>query len=174
MGDTTLTRITRLLDFNDPQLSFKWVCRYLPFDLDPARMENIDLPFNNITIGQGVYSAGSFRYYPGTNDIAAFTASFYEDHYATAHDWIFNWKRKVVDHQTGIYGLPKDYKQTIVVSLLDAQNNMSMTVKLLGVWPADTNPMNLTYTDTSGRIILQQNFSVDDSEIQIHKSGRRY
>lgn len=160
-----LTAIEKILNLPDPQLQTKWVAKSLPFDLPPEYMESIDLPFNNITVSEGVYVGGKFLYFPGTHTISSFSASFYEDRKGTALKWIQDWKNRVKNLQTGAYGLPKAYKRDIVVSMLDQKNNVSMNVRLKDCFPTDTSPMTLNYTDGTGRIVHQQNFSVDDQEI---------
>lgn len=168
MGDKALTEIEKLLALPDPLLQFKWIAKFLPFDLPTSYMESIDLPFNNISVSEGVYQAGKFVYFPGTHTISAFTAAFYEDRKGSSLAWLHRWKRAVKDFETGEYGLPKDYKRNIIVTQLNSKNDAVITAKLKGCFPTDTSPTTLNYTDGTARVIHQQSFSVDDVELTFH------
>lgn len=165
----TLTQIAKILAMPDPMLQFKWVALSLPFDMPGEYMETIDLPFNNVAPSEGVYIGGRFMYFPGTHTVSAFSASFYEDRNAKALKWIQEWKSKIKNFQTGAYGLPADYKRDIVVRQLDQKNEPIFDVRLIDCWPADTSPLSMSYTDGSGRVVIQQNFSVDDQQITFYK-----
>lgn len=169
MADTSLTQLEKLYNLPDPLLAFRWVCTYLPFDLPPHYMEAIDLPVNNIAAGEQVYAGGKFFKFPGTHSLGSFTSTIYEDRNGRGLKWIEEWKSKVKNFKTGSYGLPKAYKQAIVVSLLDNKNNKVITARILGVWPTDTNPMSLNYTDGTARIAHQQTFEADDVELTFHR-----
>ena len=171
MSNKRMTEIEKILNLPDPMLQFKWVAKYLPFDLPPEYMENIDLPFNNLSVSEGVFVGGKFLYYPGTHTISSFNISVYEDRNGRALAWINRWKSRVKNFETGAYFLPGNYKRNIIVSQLDQKNNPVTTIKLKGCWPSDTAPMQLNYTDGSARIIHQQTFSVDDQEIQLHRTS---
>jgi hypothetical protein len=172
LGPGGPTSLQRLLDMPDPMLSFKWICLELPKGFYTHYIEAIDLPFNNINIGDKAHGGASYTYYPSTHDIAAFNMTFYEDMYGNSSRYLWEWKSKVKDFNTGFYGLPgvdgSGYKQTVKVRLLDAANRPVIDVKLLGVWPADTGNLGLNYTDTSGRITIAQTFSVDGQELKFY------
>jgi len=172
MGDKTLTDIQKILNLEDPLLAFKWVAKYLPFDLAPEFMEAIDLPFNNISVSEGQYVGSRFIYHPGTHTVSSFSATFYEDRSGRSTSWLNYWKSRVKNFETGAYGLPSQYKRNIIVTLLDQKNDAVITAKLIGCWPADTNPFSLNYSDGSARITNQQTFSVDDVKYTFHKSPR--
>lgn len=163
-GDGGLTSIQILLNRPDPLLNFKWICKKLPFDYPASYVEGIDLPFNNIAVGDKAHSASGYSYYPGTHDISSFSITFYEDVSASTSKYLYGWKNKIKDFETGLYQLPgingSGYKQDISVVLLDQANNPVMGVTLKGVWPSDTGNFSLNYTD-AGRVIVTQTFSVD-------------
>ncbi len=172
MGDKTLTDIQKILNLPDPLLAFKWVAKYLPFDLPPEYMAAIELPFNNISISEGQHVGARFIYHPGTHTVSSVSATFYEDRKGTSSSWLNYWKSQVKDFESGAYRLPSRYKRNIIVSLLDQKNDVVITAKLIGCWPADTNPFSLNYTDGSGRITNQQTFSVDNVQYSFPKSPR--
>lgn len=165
----TLTQLAKILALPDPMLQFKWVALSLPFGHKGEYMESIDLPFSNVAVSEGVYIGGRFMYFPGTHSISSFSASFYEDRNAASLKWIQDWKSKIKNFQTGAYGLPAQYKQDIVVRQLDQKNEPIFDVRLIDCWPSDTSPLSMNYTDGSGRVVIQQNFSVDDQEFTFFK-----
>lgn len=159
-----LTQISKLMNRPDPLLSFKWVSPVLPFNLSSDYLESIDLPFNNIQVNDAMYTGSSYRYYPGSHDVSAFNASFYMDSKALSLKWILGWKARVKNFETGAYSLPKDYKSSWKVQLLDTGNAKVAEWELSGVWPSETSAFSLNYTD-NGRLILTQSFSIDDVSI---------
>lgn len=166
----TLTEIEKILNLPDPMLQFKWRAKTLPFDLPTEYMEGIDLPFNNIGVSEGVHVASRHYFYPGIHTVSQFQATFYEDRNGRAHAWIENWKKKVKNFETGVYQLPSAYKQKMEVQMLDQKNNAILTATIIGCWPADTQPIQLNYTDGSGRVTLQQTFSCDEVRHVFHRS----
>lgn len=146
----------------DPMLDFKWYSEVIPEGLPSNYLESIDVPFNNITVGEGLYGGSGFTYYPGTHDIAGFSATFYEDSLGTTIKWLLGWKSKVKNFSTGVYYLPVNYKRDWKVTLLNTKNEPIMTVKLIGVWPSETSNLPLNYT-SNGRIVISQQFSIDDA-----------
>lgn len=163
-----LTHLDKILNLPDPMLTFKWVARAMPFELPPEYVEAVDLPFMNIGISEGVYTGGRPTFYPGTATISSFNLTLYEDRKGTALKWINAWKLRVRNLETGDCGLPIDYKRDIVVTMLDQKNISIVTARLKGCFPADLTPLNLNYTDGSGRITHQLTVSVDNQELTFH------
>lgn len=149
----------------DPLLSFQWLCLdgSLPFDHPNEYLESIDLPFNNIK-SDGVYVGSGYTCYPLAHEVEAFTATFYEDYYAASTTWLQDWKSRIKNFSTGVYGLPKDYKKTMTVGLLTTKGDIALQYKLIGIWPTSTASLSLNYNE-SGRITVSQTFSIDDVEI---------
>lgn len=162
------TDLEKMMRIPDPLLTFRWVAKSLPFGMKNEYMESIDIPFNNISISEGVHVGSRFEYYPGTHSISSFSASFYEDRLGTTLKWIEDWKSRVKDLKTGAYKLPADYKRIIEVVQMDNKGNSVITAKISGVWPADTASMALNYSDGTSRVIHQQTFSADNVEFQFH------
>lgn len=157
----------------DPMFGFKWEAKLqeLPFGLPSHFLESVDLPFNNIKIGETIYGGGKYFNYPGSHSIGTVNLVLYEDQEATATKWITLWKSKIKDMKTGIYKLPGDgtsgsagYKQPFTVTMLDTRNKRIMDVKLIGMWPESTSNWSLNYTD-DGRLTVSQSFSIDDQEL---------
>ena len=165
MGSTDLEKLMRI---PDPLLTFRWVAQSLPFGMKTEYMESIDIPFNNISISEGVHIGSRFEYYPGTHSISSFSASFYEDRLGTTLKWIQEWKSRVKNLETGAYKLPSEYKRVIEVVQLDNKGKPVITARISGAWPADTSPMTLNYSDGTSRIVHQQTFSADDVTFKFH------
>lgn len=168
MGNKDLTQISKILNRPDPLLSFKWVSPLLPFDLPTDYLESIDVPFNNIKVGDSTYGGSGYTYFPGAHDAEGFNATFYMDSLGLSLKWIESWKNKVKDFDTGAYNMPSTYKQKWKVQLLDTKNDVVIEAEMSGVWPAVTSNFSLNYTD-NGRLVLTQAFSLDDVKILFKK-----
>jgi hypothetical protein len=168
LNGSNLTALSKLLSLPSPQLDFKWVCLYLPFNHPLHYVESIDVPWLNISVGDKTHAGSTYEYYPGTHDIQPVSITFYEDERATSLKYVTNWKSKVKSLETGFYNLPTVYKQEVRAQLLDTSNNPVVSITLTGVWPSETQSYSLKYTD-AGRLVVTQSFSVDNQRLQFHK-----
>jgi hypothetical protein len=94
--------------------------------------------------------------------------TFYEDQQASTSQWIWEWKNKVKDFETGFYNMPygpDGYKKSMKVALLDNRNQEIMVVELIGLWPEATSSWSLNYTD-AGRLVVSQAFSIDHQKLE--------
>ena len=147
----------------DPQLDWKWWSPNIPLGLPSNYLESIDLPFNNIDVGETLYAGGRYFNYPGPHKIGNFGATFYEDQKGTALLWVQKWKA-LIKTKAGAYNLPSAYKQNWKITLLTTQNVPVLTAELVGCWPLATSNYSLNYTG-NGRLIVSQEFAVDDVNI---------
>lgn len=154
----------------DPALSFKWACKddTLPFGLPSNFLESVDLPFNNIKVGETIYGGGGYSLFPGSHSISNVNLVLYEDQKCTTTQWIQLWKSKIKNFKTGSYYLPGDgspgssgYKQAFTVQLLNTANSPILSAEFQGAWPENTSNWSLNYTD-DGRLTVSQTFAVDD------------
>ncbi len=157
----------------DPMFAFKWVLKldYLPFGLPSHYLESVDLPFNNIQVGETIYGGGKYNLFPGAHNISSLNLVFYEDQKGTATKWIELWKSKIKNFRTGAYGLPGDgslssdgYKQQIDVQMVNTKNERIMDIQMFGLWPEATSNWSLGYSE-DGRLTVSQSFAVDDQII---------
>lgn len=145
----------------DPLLDFKWACTKLPLGLDPSYVEEVDLPWPEISQKEGLFGAGTYTYYPAFEDISAFDITFYEDSQLNTTKWLMNWFERIRNPKNGAYYLPGNYKFDIVVELMDTTGKAIGEARLLNVWPTTKGNWPLSYTG-GDRIKVQQNFSVDN------------
>ena len=164
--DVSIQVLQRRMDAAlDPLLSFKWVCTELPYGMDPTYVEEVSMPFLTIQPKEGLFGAGTYSYYPGFEDISAFDVTFYEDSVMTTTKWLKEWKERIRRPSDGCYYLPGYYKQNIVVKMMDTTGKVIATVTLKNCWPTGRSNWDLNYT-SDGRLTVQQNFSVDDQEVE--------
>lgn len=153
----------------DPLPSWKWRSDTVtPFGLPYHYVEGIDLPWNNIDIGNKIPRGSGYAYYPGTHDISAVTIVLYEDSDARTLQWLYDWKSKVKDFNTGLYGYPTEYKRNWTFVMCNTKDVPVITAELTGMWPADTSPVQLGYSE-AGRIIHSQQFSVDGQNLTFRR-----
>ena len=162
-----LTDIARLSARPDPLLDFKWRVKALPrpaFGVDETYIETVDLPWNNIGAAN-IFAGGGYNYFPQFHDISAFGINIYADCEGRSLKWLNAWRQSVKSFETGLYSLPKDYKENLVVQLMDTKNKPIVEVTLNGVWPADFTSLNLV-SESGNRIVYAVQFSVDSQSIQ--------
>ena len=152
----------------DPLLDFKWYSAVIPLGLRSDYLESVDIPFNNIGLGENVYGGGGFTAFPTSHTISSFNATFYEDSLGTTLKWILSWKALVKDFKTGFYGLPSVYKRNWAISILNTMNEPVIDAVLKGCWPTSTSNFALNYT-SNGRLIVTQEFAIDDTDYNFYK-----
>ena len=165
-----LTDIGLLSKRPDPLLSTHWYVKVMPksalaYQVDYSYVETIDLPFNEIKSGAH-FSGGGYTYFPEFHDISSFSINFYADSEGRVLKWLNNWRSRVKDFGSGLYGMPGDYKENITVALLTATQKVVATVDLIGIWPASLSNLSLGNADPS-KLELSATFSVDSQTVQL-------
>ena len=173
-----LTNIGLMLARPDPQLAFKWVVKgsFPSGNVDASGkkiptigaqfIESIDVPFNNLE-ADSVFAGSGYNGFPVFHKLSAFSVNIYNDSDGRALSFIMMWKALIKSFDTGLYNLPKDYKATVTVVLLDTQNSPVIEIDLIGIWPADTS--NFPLSQENSMLTLTQNFSVDNQTIRFMK-----
>lgn len=147
----------------DPALSSLFIIR-LPFGdyTKDILAEKADPTFSK-TPANPRFTNGSNAYYPGITDIDGMSISFYETHDLRVSKWLNDWRLMVFDKTDGSYGMPADYKKTINIGYIDPTTGKeSHNADYIGMWPTDKGPFNLDYSDDSGHLMVEAQFSVDD------------
>lgn len=165
-----ITDIGLLSKRPDPLLSTGWYIKVMPksaasYHVDHTYVETIDLPFNEIKSGAH-FAGGGYNYFPEFHDISAFSVNFYADSEARVLSWIVNWRSKVKDFGSGLYGMPSEYKDSMTVALMTVTQKVIATVELQGIWPASISNLDLN-NDTPNKLVLAVTFSVDGQSIKI-------
>jgi hypothetical protein len=107
------------------------------------------------------FNGGSNSYFPGTTDIDGLSISFRETYDYRVTKWLNEWRLLVFDQKDGTYGMPINYKKTINVVYFGAGSNKPKDSEYLGCWPTDKGPFSCDYSDETGRLIVEVQFSVD-------------
>jgi hypothetical protein len=149
----------------DPLMDFRWVCTELPLGHDVTYVEEIELPFPEISPKEGLFGAGTYTYYPAFEDISAFDVTFYEDSKLNTSKWLREWQNLIRRPEDGAYFLPGNYKFDIKVDLLDTTGATIGTLVLKGAWPTSRGSWPLAYGGND-RLKIQQNFSCDNLDFQ--------
>jgi len=154
----------------DPLLSFNWYCD-LPLldgtELSWEYVEEATLPF--IELEQiSNYRAGKQYHYPHHYNIGTLSLKLYEDSQGLATQYLDKWRRKIVDPDSGLFYLPKDYKQTITITVLDVAKTSVMFLEYTGCWPMRSDAYQMT-SGSSERIAPTVEFSVDELRCKFGK-----
>lgn len=147
----------------DPLLSFNWYCD-LP-DIDNVSLswefvEEATLPFIELEQVSN-YKAGKMYHYPHHYSIGTLSLKFYEDIQGSTTQYLEAWRRKIVDPDSGLFYLPKDYKKTITITVLDPAKATVMFLEYTGCWPMRSDAFQMT-SGSSERIAPSAEFSVDE------------
>lgn len=166
------TDVERASTRPDPQLDWRWiVIDPIPFGqnfkMDCTYIESVDLPIPNVAAEQ-IRVSGRPMMLPGLSSLEAFTINFYNDVDGRAFQYLLYWKGLVKDFGTGIYGYPSDYMADLQVALLDNKGEEVVRACLMGIWPADTNNLSLSY-DGNSRLALSQNFAIQNIDFTFKK-----
>lgn len=153
------------LNAPDPALKFRFYV-YVPDTTDSYHcvVENITATFVKIP-SKPRFNGGSNSYYPDTNDIDGLSITFYEAYDYRVSAWLSRWRALVV-RSDGFYGIPSEYKKTIMIHAYN-NNSENPTLKLQysGCWPTDQQPFEFSYEDATGRMTVQAQFSVDNTQL---------
>lgn len=125
------------------------------------------ITFNHVqTSAHKRFTGGGYDYFPESSDVTAASITFYEDVNYTVSRYLAQWRRSI-HGPDGSYGLPGEYKRTIVLECFNYTNDSSpvLTGTLSGCWPTEQGALELAY-NSEGRVTVQCSFSVDDSKIQ--------
>lgn len=166
MPDTSLGILESRKDSRlDPLLDFKWACTSLPLGHDVSYVEEVELPFPQLSPKEGLFGAGQYTYYPAFQDINAFDITFYEDSKLNTSQWLQKWFERIRRPSDGAYYLPTNYKFDIVVALMDTTGRTVGEAKMINCWPTSRGTWPLAYSGND-RLKVQQNFSVDNMEFK--------
>ena len=148
----------------DPQFSYSFIVTVSDGIIPPTYVENITFSYPDIGVEvlsiQNVYLK-----YAGRKTQPGVTVDFYEDHDNNIQKLLESW-RSLIINSDGTYSYPSSYKKELSIWMLRNNNEDDVSTKIIcsGVFPSNSNPIRLSYSE-SGRIIVSQLFEVDDLKI---------
>lgn len=169
VGGSYTQTMEQLMAREDPAWQFQWSVEAIvsPMGVLPAGcnrpddfIESVDVVFPGSQQETHV-ERGSNVYYTGYMDAPTFSITMFEYHDWRVTRWLEAWRKRIYDTESGCYGLKDEYAGYCVISLLDLQRNTPLVrAKIMGIWPSQTNPIQLG--GLGERITIQQEFSQDD------------
>ena len=166
--------LEEVMSHSDPAWQFQWTMDSIvaPPGMPPLPVgcrrpdefiEAVDVVFPGAQQETNV-ERGSNVYYTGYMDAPTFSVTMFEYSDWRVTRWLELWRKQIYDQETGFYGVKDEYAGMCVISLLDlARRTPLVRAKVMGVWPTQTNPIQLA--GGGERIIIQQEFSQDDIEV---------
>lgn len=154
----------------DPLMSYNWYCDLPVIDGVKLSWENVEeatLPSIELDAVSN-YRAGKMWHYPHHHSIGTLSLKLYEDSKGSSSLYVDKWRRNILDYDSGLYHLPKDYKKTIMVTVLDVANVSVMFFEYTGCWPMRSDPITMN-SGSSDRIVPQIEFSVDEMRVKFGK-----
>tara|TARA_B100001146_G_C16123006_1_gene408883 strand:+ start:516 stop:1007 length:492 start_codon:yes stop_codon:yes gene_type:complete len=155
------------LNIPAPALNSRWIVLF-ENQIGPYKgiVETVEATFIR-TEARARYSQGSNNYFPEATDIDGLNIMFYEDEEFSVTKWLKDWRRKVHDPADGTYGVANDYKKRVYVELFSLVSNKPvLQLCYRNCWPTTNAGLPLTYEDGTGRLQVNQQFSVDTLEFQ--------
>lgn len=129
-------------------------------------VEQMTIPFQKTQPIQR-FTAGSFRYYPNMFDVDGIQVVFFETWDFRVTRWLYDWKRRVYDQDTGTFGMPKDYRREFLTEFYPTDSEDPVMRKLyLGTFPVEQQPFEMTYAEIDGRITVSSLFCVNTTRIE--------
>jgi hypothetical protein len=152
----------------DALLSFLWEAELQVKGLSLSRdyIEEVSVPFPQITSDNGTFRAGIMKFYPVSRAVGQVSIKFYEDIRLTVSNFLNQWRAKIFN-RNGTVNMPEGangYKGTLIVNVKDAKGTVVGTFKLTGLFPLNPDPFALQ-SASSERVIVGCEFSVDGFEM---------
>jgi len=124
-------------------------------NFDNLFIESITLPNGEVLNQSPSFGGGRTLYFPDFPDVSTISVSFYETETGAANLALSAW-RSAVKSPLGFYGLPANYKCSILTNMFGYASNTSpvMTVNVEGVWPSDNGTLELNYTEDERLVII--------------------
>jgi hypothetical protein len=147
----------------DPASQERWRIRMPQEDYQFQCMaESVEMSIRNVPAKQRFAQGRNFNY-ADVSTLEGINIVFYETYDFSVTDYLRKWKLLVYNSETGAYGPPASYERTIVVEMLNYEDDSVIkTFEYLGAWPTDTSPITASYEDPNGRIQITQPFAVRD------------
>ena len=155
------------LSLEEPAIDWRWFV-YMPpvegitIDVSKIVAENVSFPFRNVQ-SQPRFLGGTYKKYPGMSEVENVDISFYENHKFSITSYLEKWRKLIYDSETGIYGMPVNYKKDIYLEIYDSQGNLGFKGILIGARPTGQNNFDLDYT-SGGRLNVTASFAIDNTK----------
>ncbi len=136
-------------------------------------VEEAQCPFRTYETAT-IFREGRDRKYPSKYNVDNLRLGIYADVQNQALTYLQAWNNNIItpfssstaNTSAGGYGRPSDYKKSIFIYLLDAQNNTLTTLEYTECWPVSIDQYGMD-SASSTRIVNQVNFSVGDVFVNV-------
>lgn len=159
----------------DPLMSYNWYCDLPTIDgtsLGWEFVEEATLPLVEFE-PMSNYRAGKMYHYAGHYSIGTLNLKLYEDSRGSAVNYLDAWQRRIINLESGLYNVPRDYKQTVKFTILDVAKLTVMFVEYTGCWPTRPDSISLN-SGSSDRVILSVELSVDEMRLKFGKFEKNH
>lgn len=157
---------TLVYQLDPPLPSWRWVGKFsgieIPgVDWNDLIVETVTLPNGETLSPTPSFGAGRTRYFPDFPEVSSISVGIYESDTGAANLSITRWQ-EAVKTLDGWYGLPKDYKASLLINQFGYFSNTQavMGYEAIGVWPSDPGSLDLRQTEDD-RIILNITLACD-------------
>lgn len=165
-----------MLSRKDPVTSIDWIGLVVdssnPQALDWYYINSIQTPGIQIET-RSVFRSGKMQHYAGTLSIDNLSLTLYTDATGAAMKFASSWINTVYNNQTGNYRLPREYKKSIYVYLLDVERAIVCQFKFFGCWPTSWASYQLGNGQAENLPTVLElavdTFSISDDENNINK-----
>lgn len=155
-----------IYDLPPPMPDWRWKAKFDGPEMSGVNfndliIEKVSAPNGEVIQVDSSFGGGRTTYFPSFPETGQITISMYETDTGAANLSLASWG-DAVKSQDGWYGLPINYKGTLIVNLFGYSSNVQpvYSYSFEGIWPSDTGTFDLGY-DNDGRLIISVTFSVD-------------
>jgi hypothetical protein len=146
----------------DPIQNYTWYA-FIPGVLDVGEyIQSITTPSIRFD-QQSRFENGKMRHYAGVLSVDDIQLTLYTDVTKKAISCVAEWIASIRDEH-GLYSLPKDYRKTVVLYILDMHDRIIAEIHYKDCWITNWSSYSLDYTN-SNILVTNVTLSVDDFEI---------
>ena len=153
-----------LTSLKDPALQTRWRVR-MPDEDYPFQVmaESVEFSTRNVAAKQRM-AMGKAWSFPDSSTLDGITIVFYETYDWSVTNYLAKWDNLVRD-ENGNYGVPIDYEKTIVIEMLNYEDDSAIkSFEYVGVWPTEMGALSMTSEDPNGRVQITQQFAVKEQK----------
>ena len=134
-------------------------------NLEPMFVKSMSIP--GVTLNSYELFYNQFvKHYITSQDFDPITMYFYLDniHIKPFQMFMLEWKNQIVEQSTGLLGYRDEYIKDIIIDVLNAENKIILTTKLLNSFPVNIESLAFDYDSVDTFITLPVTFRFENVE----------
>jgi hypothetical protein len=152
----------------DPALQGRWLAIVDGYTAPELVVESINPGLVQFSANQRNYG-GRVLQFAGAAAAINYSMVLYETDDLRTLDFLQDWRRQVYNPDTGLYGLPVNYKKTVVVNMFPNTSSTRPAARftLSKTWPVNFAAFDLSYANQEGRLVHNVEMAADEVEFKL-------